>query len=60
MVDLPEPTNRETKRKLNKDLLLGVIATLFVVAAIAAMVAIDVIADAKMGGAHPVQDAAEK
>lgn len=60
MADLPEPKGQEPKRKLNKDLLFGILFALFIVGAIAAMVAIDVIADARMGGPHEVHDAAEK
>jgi hypothetical protein len=60
MADPHESGNQETKRKLNKDLLLGIIFAIFVIVSIAGMVAIDVLGEAKMGGKHQVQDAAEK
>lgn len=60
MADLPEPKNQDPKRQFSKDTLLWVLLALFVVLSIAAMVTIDVVADAKVGGTHEVPDAAEK
>jgi hypothetical protein len=61
MTNQPKPeAQHEPKRRINKDLLLGALFVLFIVLAIGLMVAIDVVADARMGGPHEIHDAAEK
>jgi hypothetical protein len=49
MADLPKHDDGSRKGKGNKRLLLGIIYAIFVVASLAAMVAIDSYGEAKMG-----------
>ncbi len=49
MANLPKPQDRAPNPKAGKDVWLAVIFALFVVLALAAMMAIDAIGEAKMG-----------
>jgi hypothetical protein len=59
MADLPKPKDRPRKGKLNKNLLLGMLYVLFVIAAVGGMMLVDVYGEAKMGSAAKIHDAAD-
>lgn len=59
MSNLPDSNERNPKGKFNKDILLGILFAVFIVAAIAAMVVIDTIGQAKLGDASKIHNAVD-
>ena len=59
MADSPEPKNLPRKSKINKDILLGVLYVIFVVAAVGGMMLVDYVGEKKMDAMHAVHDNAD-